>query len=314
MCGSHDADINPAYVVHDKLRDKIYLDMRQTFSIWFIPMYHAHVRLVTVLDLVDSDSPDYHDPLDRMLKQEEEREGGATNGASQPHRNGSRNNNHHNHRHNGSRSSNHHHHHKHGSCTWKISKQEDLYQVTDFLKFAGGPGPFPFLWYLFQLGASAACVFLSLLLLATPWAFQKEPARGGVEATVECVESPTSPTSTLSGDQETEGADDPDAADNSGSRNRELGGGDSVPEKGPSHVNHGSASGGPVGGNADGGSNDNNNDNNNKSNSDNNHNNGTNHPSTNGHRRESSNSKVSSSGPKKSRKNANNGKKKAAAA
>lgn len=308
MRGS-DADGKSAYVVHDKVRDKMYLDMRQTFSIWFIPMYHAHVRLVTVLDLVDSDSPDYHDPLDRMLKNEGRGKEGVTNGASQHHRNGSRNNNdnndnHRRHQHNGSRSSN---HHKHSSCTWKISKQEDLYQVTDFLKFAGGPGPFPFLWYLFQLGASAVCVFLSLLLLATPWAFQKEPARGGVEAAIECVESPTTTSSFC--DQEI-ARDDNDAASTSDSRSKALGGGGSVSGEDYSQAGHNGESGGPVGGDGDGGSHNNNNNNGNDSND----NNSNHNASTNGHRRNSSNSKASSSSiPKKSRKNGTHSKKKAAA-
>lgn len=299
MCGSvSDADEKPTRIVHDKVRDKMYLDMRQTFSIWFIPMYHAHVRLVTVLDLVDSDSPDYHDPLDRMLKHEGGGAGGATNGAGQHHRNGSPNKN----------------HHKHGSCTWKISKQEDLYQVTDFLKFAGGPGPFPFLWYLFQLGASVSCVFLSLLLLVTPWAFQKDPARGGVEATVECVESPTSPATSSSFDQETEVGDENDTASTSGNRSKTLNGGGSVSGEDNLPVGHGSGSGGAVGGDGDGESKNTSKNSNNGNNEKENDNNNNNHDNTNGNRRESTNSKASSSIPKKSRKSANNGKKKAGAA
>lgn len=144
--------------------------MRQIFSIWFWPMYHAHVRLITVLDLVANDDPDYHDPLDRILKLEDaEGESGektttAGVGAAT-------------------------HHHAGTKRTWKISKQEDLYQVNEFLKFTGIPF-LPFLWFLFQLGASAVCVFMSLFLRLSPWAlFQKEPARGGVEATIERVES-----------------------------------------------------------------------------------------------------------------------------
>lgn len=137
--------------------------MRQIFSIWFWPMYHAHVRLVTVLDLVANDDPDYHDPLDRILKLEDEEEPGEKTVAAAA-------------RHAGTR-------------TWKISKQEDLYQVNEFLKFTGVPF-LPFLWFLFQLGASMVCIFMSLFLPLSPWAlFQKEPARGGVEATIERVES-----------------------------------------------------------------------------------------------------------------------------
>lgn len=188
--------------MHDRARDKMYVDIRQVFSVWFIPFYHARVRLVTVLDLVESGTPDYHDPLDRMSRHEDGREETSD-------------------RHDGSGGS-----HRHGHGSWKISKQEDLYQVNDFLRFLGGPGPFSFMWYLFQLGASAACVFLSLLLFFTPWAYQNEPARGGVEASIDLLESPGASTSSFS-DREREGYD----------RNGTLG-----------------VDGGPVGGEGEGGS------------------------------------------------------------
>lgn len=165
------------FKVHDKIRDKMYVDIRQTFSVWFIPMYKAHVRLVTVLDLVASDDADFHDPLDRMIKQEMERDEKSTSQflyhASLAHE---------------------HHHHHHGNNgsgprRYKIQRQEDLYQVNDFLKFLGGPGPLPFLWFIFQLQATAICVLMSLFVRLSPWAFQPEPARGGVEAIIERVES-----------------------------------------------------------------------------------------------------------------------------
>lgn len=142
----------------------MYLDIRQIFSIWFVPMYHAHVRLVTVLDLVANDDPNYHDPLDRLIKQEEASE--ADEKAEHlPH---------------ASQDQDH--------RTWKIHTQEDLYQVNEFLKFTG-LGFLSFLWFLFQLSATAICVFMSLFLPLSPWAFQKEPARGGVEATIERIEA-----------------------------------------------------------------------------------------------------------------------------
>lgn len=172
-------------VVHDKIRDKMYVDIRQTFSIWFIPMYHAHVRLVTVLDLVASDDADFHDPLDRIIKQE--REGGEKSTAQLLyHASIVSEHQYHNHQ-------QHRRHHQtsdgHASRRYKIHRQEDLYQVNDFLKFAGGPGPLPFLWFLFQLQATALCVLMSLFLRLSPWAFQPEPAKGGVEAIIERVES-----------------------------------------------------------------------------------------------------------------------------
>lgn len=74
---------------------------------------------------------------------------------------------------------------------WRIARQEDLYQVNEFLKFVG-----PYWWCLwrvlwlpFQLGATAVCVFLSLFVALSPWASQRDPAVGGVEATIEQVEA-----------------------------------------------------------------------------------------------------------------------------
>lgn len=145
----------------------MYVDIRQTFSLWFLPMYHAHVRLVTVLDLVASDDADFHDPLDRIIQQDKDKEGDdkSTSQLQQ-------------HSHNGDE-----------PRRYKIRRQEDLYQVNDYLKFLGGPGPLPFLWFLFQLQATALCVFMSMFVRLSPWAFQPEPAKGGVEATIERVES-----------------------------------------------------------------------------------------------------------------------------
>lgn len=143
----------------------MYVDIRQTFSLWFLPMYHAHVRLVTVLDLVASDDADFHDPLDRIIQQDKEGDDKSTSQLQQ-------------HSHNGDE-----------PRRYKIRRQEDLYQVNDYLKFLGGPGPLPFLWFLFQLQATALCVFMSMFVRLSPWAFQPEPAKGGVEATIERVES-----------------------------------------------------------------------------------------------------------------------------
>lgn len=162
--------------VHDKIRDKMYLDIRQTFSVWFLPMYHAHVRLVTVLDLVASDDADFHDPLDRIIKQDEDSEKSTAQilfdsmSEQGHHRRHSRAGN-------------------NGPRRYKIQRQEDLYQVNDFLKFVGGPGPLPFLWFLFQLQATVICVLMSLFVRISPWAFQPDPAKGGVEAIIERVES-----------------------------------------------------------------------------------------------------------------------------
>lgn len=158
---------SPGHTVHDMARDKMYLDIRQTFSIWFFPMYNAHVRLVTVLDLVATDDADYHEPLDKLIEavSSEKQDGGTSSttvhlGTTYVPSSGR------------------------ASRRWKISKQEDLYQVNQFFRFTG-PTPLSWLWFLFQLGASAVCVFLALFVRLSPWSMQKEPAKGGVEAVIE---------------------------------------------------------------------------------------------------------------------------------
>lgn len=155
--------------VHDTARDKIYLDIRQIFAIWFVPMYSAHVRLVTVLDLVSNEDPDYHDPIDRILKQEDVSEADEKK-ALQHQPSTSTNIDHHN------------------SRKWKIQKQEDLYQVNEFLKFTG-TSLLAYAWALFQLGASLVCVFMALFVRLSPWAFQKEPARGGIEVSIQQIDA-----------------------------------------------------------------------------------------------------------------------------
>lgn len=149
----------------------MYLDIRQIFSIWFVPMYAAHVRLVTVLDLVSNEDPDYHDPLDRILKQQEEASTADEKSTLDQHQTSA-----------STTLIDH-----HDSRTWKIHKQEDLYQVNEFLKFTG-TSLLAYAWLLFQLGASIVCVIMALFVRLSPWAFQKEPARGGAEATIRQID------------------------------------------------------------------------------------------------------------------------------
>lgn len=168
----------------DRARDKIYLDIRQTFSIWFIPFYHADVRLVTILDLVAVD-PARHDngePLAITRGQEgessthgdEDDEGDEGDDKDEEGRRGEK-------------ALPHPPHYR----LWRISRQEDLYQVNELLKFVG---PYWWcawraLWLPFQVLAAAVSVFLSLFVALSPWASQKDPAAGGVEATVEQIEA-----------------------------------------------------------------------------------------------------------------------------
>lgn len=161
-------DIDSA--LHDKERDKMYLDMRQIFSIWFAPGYHARVRLVTVLDLVPCDLGAHRNGEPQVIG--EKADGGEKGGSQQSVSAGRRG------------------HHQQQQKVWRISRQEDLYQVNEFLKFTG-PYWWCFwrpLWFAFQLLATAISVFLSLFVALSPWAFQQDPAPGGVEGRVEQVE------------------------------------------------------------------------------------------------------------------------------
>ncbi|POS81259.1 hypothetical protein DHEL01_v200359 [Diaporthe helianthi] len=156
-------------VLHDKDRDKMYLDMRQTFSIWFAPGYHARVRLVTVLDLVPCDLGAHRNGEPEVIwdgEGDKADDGGGDKKGSTATATRRR------------------------QQVWRISRQEDLYQVNEFLKFTG-PYWWCFwrpLWFGFQLLAAAVSVFLSLFVALSPWAFQQDPAPGGVEARVEQVE------------------------------------------------------------------------------------------------------------------------------
>lgn len=145
--------------------------MRQTFSIFFIPFYCAPVRLVTVLDLVSDDDMIIHEPLDRLSDVFEKAPGDDESDSGQTTSK------------------------FHTSVTlndrkiWRISKQEDLYQVNEFLKFTGF-GLLSYAWFLFQLSATAVCVLMSFFLRYSPWAFQKTIARGGVQASFESDGTP----------------------------------------------------------------------------------------------------------------------------
>lgn len=173
------AHLTSIYTVLDRARDKIFLDIRQTFSVWFIPRYHAHVRLVTVLDLVACDPSRHEDGEPLAIKQDSEYDNGNNNDDNEYDDDDNKNS--------GEKPAA---RRRRRPTLWRIARQEDLYQVNEFLKFVG---PFWWclwrvLWFPFQLAATAVCVFLSLFVALSPWAFQKDPAAGGVENTVEQVE------------------------------------------------------------------------------------------------------------------------------
>lgn len=184
----------------------MYLDMRQIFSIWFAPAYHARVRLVTVLDLVPCDLGAHRNGEPQVIMRHGEAGfDGGEKASQQPGSTAATGA--------GRRS----------QQVWRISRQEDLYQVNEFLKFTG---PYWWcvwrpLWFAFQLFATAISVFLSLFVALSPWAFQQNPAPGGVEARVEQIE-------TYHDDKDDEvkpDKSDGKAASNSGASGEDSGGG-----------------------------------------------------------------------------------------
>lgn len=110
--------------------DKLYVSIRQTFKVWFIPRYSANVKLVTVLDLI---------PCRRL-----------PNGKMVPISSSSVSTN-------------------TPKSFYCIARQEDLYQFNQFLLFLQFIIPFgPILerfLRIFQLIATGFCVFLSKTLL-----------------------------------------------------------------------------------------------------------------------------------------------------
>ena len=117
----------------DQRTGLLYVSIRQTFALWFIPFYIAPVRLVTVLQLSQRAPCDSDETVVRNSVTEG-REPVALAGRGQER------------------------------AKYCIASQEDLYQLSECLQFVL-PGLGPFLWRLWQLFSTVVCVFGSLLLL-----------------------------------------------------------------------------------------------------------------------------------------------------
>jgi len=151
------------------------MTISQVFSIWFIPFHKTPVRLITVLQLVpshqlqnattngsgsgtngnrddqtpnhhlngtDEEEPSYAEVLAGSA-QPPASPSSSTRGNSSTHNNG------------GSRGST-------GPNRYMIKSQEDHYQINEFTKFIlGVPGAY--LWYIWQLLSTAACLVGVLL-------------------------------------------------------------------------------------------------------------------------------------------------------
>ncbi|TQV92455.1 hypothetical protein V2A60_007145 [Cordyceps javanica] len=112
----------------DEKNNLLYATARQSFTIWFFPIYSVTVKLVTVLKLEQQQSRLARDAASPEL----DGDGGKTNGASM--------------------------------LKYYIASQEDLYQMNYCLEFAA-PHVAARLWTLVQLFTTAVCVVMSVLTL-----------------------------------------------------------------------------------------------------------------------------------------------------
>ncbi|KAI9902420.1 hypothetical protein N3K66_001772 [Trichothecium roseum] len=138
-------DIAVDSAVFDQRSGLLYVTLRQTFAVWFIPLYKAPVKLVSVLQLTQRSSSEQ--PADASSTGRsggggslaEGRESlssspGALAGPGQER------------------------------ARFYIASQEDLYQVNDCLQFLL-PGLGPMLWFGWQVYSTVLCVIGSLLFL-----------------------------------------------------------------------------------------------------------------------------------------------------
>ncbi|KFH45136.1 hypothetical protein ACRE_040620 [Hapsidospora chrysogenum ATCC 11550] len=143
-------DINIDSAVFDQRTGRLFVSIRQTFSIWFIPLYRAPVRLTTILQLSqrtswDSDQTVTRGPLT------EGREPAPLAGPGQER------------------------------ARYFITSQEDLYQVNDFVQFLL-PGLGPMMWSFWQLLSTVMCVMLSFVFLPVYFFFNRGSGRAGDKA------------------------------------------------------------------------------------------------------------------------------------
>ncbi|KAJ4159415.1 uncharacterized protein LMH87_008317 [Akanthomyces muscarius] len=113
----------------DEKNSLLYATARQSFTIWFFPIYSVTVKLVTVLKLEKQHSRLVHDG---NTSPELEADGDSTNGASM--------------------------------LKYYIASQEDMYQMNYCLEFLG-PHVAARLWTLVQLFTTFVCMILSVLTL-----------------------------------------------------------------------------------------------------------------------------------------------------
>lgn len=124
--------------VFDQRSGQLFVSLRQTFAIWFIPFYRAPVRLTTVLRLEQhaaSSASSFTAPPPAAAPSLEARAAVAPLAGPGQER-----------------------------TRYFIAHQEDLYQANDLAQFLL-PCLGPFLWLLWQLFSTALCAAGSLVLL-----------------------------------------------------------------------------------------------------------------------------------------------------
>ncbi|KAI0387685.1 hypothetical protein F5Y04DRAFT_9715 [Hypomontagnella monticulosa] len=123
----------------DKKKNLLYVTLRQTFTLWFVPLslWQANVKLVTVLELQRLPTDREHRPLSHR-----QNGNGDLTLAPQPRQ------------------------------LYFIKGQQDHYQIEDFLKFIA-PWGASFLWVIWQLFATLVCT-LGVIFLRIPTIFVRE--------------------------------------------------------------------------------------------------------------------------------------------
>ncbi|KAK4085937.1 flavin-binding monooxygenase-like protein [Purpureocillium lilacinum] len=126
---SPNIDIHIDSAVFDQRSGQLFVSIRQTFAIWFIPLYKAPVKLTTVLNLEQHPASE-----------------------TSPSRNGN------------TASSNSLSGPGQERLRYFIAHQEDLYQMNDLIQFVC-PWLGPLLWFFWQLVSTGLCVAGAVVLL-----------------------------------------------------------------------------------------------------------------------------------------------------
>ncbi|KAH6606981.1 hypothetical protein Trco_006134 [Trichoderma cornu-damae] len=125
-------DSSEPHAVFDQRNRTLYVSIRQTFSIWFIPFHSSSVKLLSVLQLAQGSSTE-----PGQLAPKHPSDGRSSSALAGPGQERLR---------------------------YYISSQEDLYQTNDFVAFVV-PYLGPLLVFMWQLYSTCLSVALSLLFL-----------------------------------------------------------------------------------------------------------------------------------------------------